>query len=106
MAKWHGVIGYGIPTEVKPGVWKDEIVERTYFGNVKKNYGKWSETSISTNDDFTINNQISIISDPFANQNFTRMRYIVFMGVKWKIIGADIKRPRIIVNLGGVYNGK
>lgn len=106
MAKWHGVIGYGIPTEIKPGVWQDVIVERTYSGDVKRLYGKWTETSNSTNDDFSTSNQISIISDPFAEQNFTQMRYIVFMGVKWKIIGADIKRPRIIVNLGGVYNGK
>lgn len=107
MAKWHGVIGYGIPTETKPGVWKDEIVERTYRGDVVRNYnGRWTEKSDSTNDDFNVNSSISIVSDPFANQNFTQMRYIVFMGVKWKIIGAEIKRPRIIVNLGGVYNGK
>lgn len=106
MAKWYGIIGYGISTEVSPGVWQDEIVKRNYSGDVKRLYGKWSEASNSTNDDFSTNNQISIISDPFAEQNFTQMRYIVFMGVKWKIISADIKRPRIIISLGGVYNGK
>lgn len=106
MAKWHGVIGYGIPTETRPGYWTDEIVERTYSGDIKRLYGRWTETSNSTNDDFNTNNQISIISDPFAEQNFTQMRYIVFMGVKRKITGADVKRPRIIVSLGGVYNGK
>lgn len=107
MAKWYGIVGYGIPTETKPGVWKDEIIERTYSGDVVRNYnGRWTETSHSTNDDFTVNSSISIVADPFANQNFTQMRYIVFMGVKWKIIGVEIKRPRIIVTLGGVYNGK
>lgn len=106
MAKWYGVIGYAESVQQTPGNWVDEITERKYSGDVIRNSSRWSTTSDSTNDDLNINNQISIIADQFAYQNFHTMKYVEFMGVKWKIASVDAsQRPRLILMLGGVYNG-
>lgn len=106
MAKFYGAIGYGIPEETKPGVWKEQIIERNSTGDVERSMGNWSTPSDSTNDDFTINNQISIIADPFAFQHFQYMKYITYMGAKWKIKSVEVKHPRLILSVGGVYNGQ
>jgi hypothetical protein len=105
MAKFYGVIGYAESVETSPGVWMDQITERTYSGDLVRNNSRWSTSSSSTNDDLTINNQISIIADPFAYQNFHSMKYVVYMGTKWKITNVDPQYPRLILNVGGVYNG-
>lgn len=106
MAKWRGKIGYAESIEQSPGVWKDVITERTYSGDVTRNTSRWSVNSDSTNDDLNINNQISIVADPFAYQNFHSMKYLEFMGVKWKITNVEVLRPRLVLTIGGVYNGK
>lgn len=106
MAKFYGVIGYGIPEEIKRGVWKEKIIERNSSGDLERNMGNWSTPSDSTNDDVNINNQISIVADPFAYQNFHYMKYVTFMGAKWKIKSVEVKHPRLILSVGGVYNGK
>ena len=105
MAKFYGAIGYGIPTETSPGIWEDVITERNYRGDTYRNTSQWSSSSDSTNDDLNINNQISIVSDPFANVNFHYMKYVQFMGAKWKIKSVEVKHPRLVLTIGGVYNG-
>lgn len=105
MAKFYGKIGYTLPKETTPGVWEDSITERNYSGDIIKNISKWNASSDKVNDDINVNNQISIISDPFANQNFHSMRYIEFMGSLWKITNAEVQYPRILLSVGGVYNG-
>jgi hypothetical protein len=104
MAKFYGVIGYAESVEKSPGVWDDEITERKYSGDVIRNSSRWSTSSNSTNDNLDINNQISIIADPFAYQNFHSMKYIEFMGTKWKITSVEVQYPRLILSMGGVYN--
>lgn len=109
MARWRGIIGYisDEQVETKPGIWEYSITERPYKGDILRRSHRWSETSDKVNADITIDNQISIIADPFAYQNFHLMKYVEFGGVKWKVESVDIsQRPRIILNIGGVYNGK
>ena len=105
MAKFYGPIGYAETVEVQTGVWQDQITERNYYGDVIRNISKWSTSSDSTNDDLNINNQISILADPFAYQNFHSMKYVEYLGVKWKITSVEVKYPRLILTVGGVYNG-
>ena len=107
MARWCGKVGYvSEQTETSPGVWKDTIVERIYKGDAIKLSSRWSGSSDSVNDDITIDNQISIVADPFAYQNFTSMKYVEFMGAKWKITNIEVRRPRLILTIGGLYNAK
>ena len=106
MAKYFGKIGYIVTKETSPGIWKPEVVEHTYSGDVLRNSSNWSGSSDSTNDNLSLNSQISIVADPFAYQNFHSMKYIHYLGGKWKITNVEPKYPRLILTIGGVYNGK
>lgn len=104
MAKFYGVIGYAITEETKPGVWSEQITERMYYGDLTKNTRKLQSTE-QLNDNINVANEISIVADPFANENFHSMRYVEFMGTKWKITSVEVQYPRLILTVGGVYNG-
>lgn len=106
MAKFYGPVGYAEPVETTPGIWEDQITERNYSGDVVRNTSRWSTSSDSTNDDLNISNQISIVADPFAYQKFHLMKYVEYMGTKWKITSVEVKYPRLILSIGGIYNGK
>ena len=104
MAKFYGVIGYVVTTETSPGVWTEEEVTRNYYGDVIRNNRRLQSTD-KINDNINISNEISIVADPFANENFHAMRYAEFMGTKWKIEMVEVQYPRLLLKLGGVYNG-
>lgn len=104
MAKFYGVIGYAESVETKPGVWEEQITERMYFGELVRNTRKLQTSSGQLNDNVNITNEISIVSDPFAIQNFHTMRYVEYMDTKWKITNVEVQYPRLILTLGGVYN--
>lgn len=103
MAKFYGVIGFAETVETKPDVWEEQLTERPYYGDLLQNTSRFQATE-HLNDDLTIANRVSIVADPFANQNFHLMRYVEFMGAKWKITNVDVQYPRIILTIGGVYN--
>lgn len=103
MAKYYGSIGYAETVETEPGLWEEHITERKYYGDLVRNT-RALQNSGEINDSVNVNNQISIVADPYANQNFHAMRYIEFMGTKWKISGVEVQYPRLILSLGGLYN--
>lgn len=105
MAKFYGIIGYGITEETTPGVWTDSIVERNYTGDVIKNYKK-SFSGESINDNIDVSNNISILSDPFAMNHFHTIKYVKWMGAAWKVSTVEVQYPRLILTIGGVYNGE
>lgn len=103
--KYYGKIGYCITTETKPGVWEETYVEKSFFGEQLNTKSKW-QTSSHLNDNIVISNQLSIVADPFAQQNFYNIRYIEYKGCKWKVEAVEIQYPRLILTVGGVYNGR
>ena len=105
MAKYFGKIGFAELVEVKPGVWKEQITEREYFGDLLRDTRRLQSTN-QLNDDINIANELSIIADPFANENFHSMRYIEYMGTKWKVSTVEVQYPRLRLTIGGVYNGE
>lgn len=105
MAKFYGPIGYAITEETTPGVWEEHIVERKYYGETVRNTRRLQVTD-NLNDNIDISNEISIVSDPFARENFHLMRYIGFMGAKWKVHSVEVQYPRLILSIGGIYNGE
>lgn len=104
MAKFYGAIGYAVLMETKPGVWEEQIAERHYYGELVRNTRRL-QSSDQLNDNVNIANEISIVADPFAYQNFHSMRYIEYMGIKWKISNVEVQYPRLILTAGGIYNG-
>lgn len=104
MAKFCGMIGYATSVKTSPGVWTDSIVERKHIGDIIQNTRRL-EASGTLNDNINISNSISIVADPYARQNFHTMKYVEFMGTKWNITNVEVQFPRLILTIGGEYNG-
>ena len=105
MAKFYGAVGFVDTVETEPGIWEEKVTERTYSGDLVRN-SRRIQSSDSVNESITISNEISIIADPYAEQNFHAIRYAVFMGTKWKIESVDVQYPRLTLTMGGKYNGQ
>lgn len=105
MAKFYGEIGYGESVETAPGVWEDVITERKYFGDVLRNT-RQLESGDKVNNDLSVSNSVSILADGYANEHFFAMRYIKWAGSLWTISDVEVQSPRLILKLGGVYNGQ
>ena len=103
MAKFYGEIGYVILKEENPGVWVEQIIAQNYFGDVIRDVRNL-QASEHLNDNVNISNQISIVADSLANNNFHAMRYVQYMGSKWKITSVEVQYPRLLLSLGGLYN--
>jgi hypothetical protein len=106
MAKFAGEIGYGESTETSPGsgVWEDTITEYSYYGDVIRNSRALQEGA-QVNDDISVGNSISIVADAYANEHFHAMRYVKWAGTLWKVDSVTVESPRLLLRLGGVYNG-
>ena len=105
MAKFYGAIGFAETKETSPGVYNEEIVEHFYYGDLIRN-NRRLQSGDKVNDDINVSNEISIVAYPYANEHFYAMRYVSFMGAKWKITNVDVQYPRMSLTLGGVYNGQ
>ena len=103
MAKFYGIIGYGVTSETAPDVYTESVTERQYFGDVTRNSRRW-ETGQQLNDNLQLDNTVSVVADPFALQHFSEIRYIVWNGAKWKVRNVEVQYPRLILTIGGVYN--
>jgi|SRR3954470_14361474 hypothetical protein len=104
MARFHGRVGYGFTVESTPGVWVDEIVEHSYFGDVIRNARNLREGE-NLNFDLNIQNSISIVADAYANDHFFAIRYVEWAGVLWTVPSVEVQSPRLILRVGEVYNG-
>ena len=104
MAKFYGSIGFAETVETAPGIWDEQITERFYSGDLEK-ISRGLQSSDSVNDNINISNIISIIADPFAEQNLYAIRYVKFGGAKWKITNVYVQYPRLKLTIGGLYNG-
>lgn len=102
--RFAGKVGFGVSTEVRPGVFKDVITERSYFGDVKR-ASRQVETADKVNDDIRINNLVEIVADEFASEHMDAIRYVEWAGSKWKPTTVEPQPPRLLITLGGVYNG-
>lgn len=104
MGRFYGLIGYGEETETSPGVWEDVITELPYTGDTMK-ISKRNQTTEHLNDNLVVNNEISVVADPFALQNFHSIRFVHWLGTRWKVTSVTVQYPRLVISIGGVYNG-
>lgn len=104
MAKFCGNIGYSVTTETSPGVFTEQVTERNYYGDTLRNVSK-SQDGQNLNQNLTVDNKISIVADPFAYEHFYAMRYVHWMGALWEVNSVEVLNPRLILTIGGVYNG-
>lgn len=101
--KFCGNVGYVERQETTPGVWEDVVTERKYYGDVTKNRSAWQQSE-TLNDDINVTSDISILADAYAYQHFSYIKFVEFMGAKWKVTSITPDRPRITLTLGGLYN--
>lgn len=104
MTRFFDKVGYGIPAEVEDGVWSDSIVEQAYYGDVLDTTAS-NEEADKVNDDIRLQQRVSILADAFALENFSRIKYVSWMGSLWTVISVKVERPRLLLSLGGIYNG-
>ena len=104
MAKFYGKLGFEQTNETSPGIYEEEIIEHNYYGELIRNTRRL-EQGASINDDVIITNQISILADPFIRKNFHSLRYVTYAGSKWKVTSIEVQYPRLILSIGGEYNG-
>lgn len=106
MSRYCGIVGYAETVETDaPGVWSpDKIAERRYYGDVIRNTRCW-EKGEGLNDDLVVNNQISVVADAYALNHFFNIRYVSWMGTNWKVTNVEVQPPRLLLTIGGVYNG-
>lgn len=109
MARFFGYVGFARTEQTDyqehPGVWEPVITEKPYYGDTLRNTRRWDQNGRSTNDDLVINNTISIVADTFAERNKGAMKYVRWNGDCWTITSIELQRPRIIITIGGLYNG-
>ena len=105
MSKYFGKIGFGVTEETRPGVHVLTITEGEYYGDIVRN-SRRLEGGSKVNDDLNINMTLSIVADPFAFNNFHQLKYAEYMGAKWKATSVEPQFPRLVITLGGVYNGE
>lgn len=107
MSLFYGPIGF-VETIEEPsnsGIYVEKPIERNYRGEVSK-YGKrWNDGSQKVNPDITITNTISIVADPYVSNHLYAIRYIKWLGGYWEVSSVDVELPRLILSIGGVYNG-
>lgn len=106
--KYYGSVGYMVTEEQMvdgegTGVCVEKPVEREYYGDVLKNTSGW-QNGEHLNDDLKVNVRISIVADPFAYAHFSEIRYVNWMGTRWKVKSVEPLYPRINLEIGGVYN--
>jgi len=106
MNRFYGRVGYGSSVEDPSGsgVWVDDITEFYYYGDVIRNTRRL-DAGDHANPDITINNSISIVADEYANANFFNIKYVEWRGGFWTVTTVEVQAPRLILTIGGVYNG-
>lgn len=103
--KYSGKIGFWVDDiEVRPGVWKNGIVEKPYTGDVIRSTQHW-QSGDGVNDNLKVNNSISVIADLYLKNNLSSIKYVTFMGTPWKVTSIEIKYPRVTLEMGDVWNG-
>lgn len=104
MPRFYEMVGYAVSEETSPGVWEDHVIERPYYGDLVRNVRRFENKS-QLNDNVRISNNFSIVADEYAYANFHTIRYITYMGTKWKVESVDASQPpRLVLEAGEVYN--
>nr|DAY26161.1 MAG TPA: hypothetical protein [Caudoviricetes sp.] len=104
MSKFFGEIGFATQVETSPGIWEDQIVEKQYYGDVFRESRRFSTTD-QVLDKINLSNQISILADGYVVDNVQNLRYVRWLGGLWKISYVELKFPRLVLEMTGVYNG-
>lgn len=105
MARFYGKVGFASPQDTAPGVWKEIITEKDYYGDVIRDSRRLEPSQQVTSDTIVLGNQFSVLGDEYAYGNISAMRYVSWLGENWVITDVEVRRPRLILSIGGIWNG-
>jgi hypothetical protein len=106
--RFRGTVGYATSEEGVPGVWQDVITEVTYSGDVIRNARRLepvSQVPPEANAPLALENSFSILADAHAYANYMNIRYVNWEGVRWRVTNVEVRRPRLILTVGELWNG-
>lgn len=87
-----------------PGVFSDSMKEIPVTGLLLRE-GQYPNRSVEgTVTNVALQNRISIVMDSRIEKHIFNIRWATFEGVKFAVTSFEVKRPRIVLTLGGVYN--
>lgn len=104
MTKFSGLVGYVTQKETVPGVWSTDETPKSMKGDVIR-LSSSSQNGDKINSDVTLGHRVSLIGDAYAFDNYHILKWIELNGRKWKVTSVELQRPRVIVTLGGLWNG-
>lgn len=104
MARFYGKVGYVHTADQGNGVHKPVATERIYQGDVVRNI-RQLEGVEKVNDDLSLQNSVSIVADAYALDHYFAIQYVEMTGVRWRVSTVEVQHPRLLLRLGGVYNG-
>lgn len=106
--KYQGVIGFARQVEYDPinhpSVFKEMIIERKVVGDVLRRSSRYQNGQY-IHDDLAVTNTISIVADPNILENAYQIKYLTYLGAKWKVTEISVEPPRLILSLGELYHG-
>lgn len=106
MGLFYGPIGFVNQVEdpKDSGIYVEVPEEKHYRGEIRRNMKRWDDSD-KLNPNLNISNTISIIADPYISNHLNSIRYVKWLGGYWEISSVDVESPRLILSIGGVYNG-
>ena len=85
-------------------IWTTETTEKLVYGDILRDTRN-NDKSSYLNDNFTISNQFSIVADDYTYHNLQYIKYVNYLGTKWRVTSVDaLPRPRLVLSVNGVYN--
>lgn len=100
--RYYGKVGYFDTVEVKPGLFENQMIYKSYKGDVLRNYKRNQDTKV--NSDVSVTNSISIVADPYAQTHFFNIKCVEWQGAFWKVSSVEVQYPRLILEIGGLYD--
>lgn len=110
MTKFTGLVGYVTQEETAPGVWSPVESPKMMRGDIIRQSstngnGERVRDTGKVNDDISLNHRVSLLGDAYAFDKYYNIKWIMIDNLKWEVSSVEIQRPRIIVSLGGLWNG-
>ena len=101
--RYSGYIGIqDQPIETSPGMFKFQIREVRVNGDLYTKRTSWPNAQMSG---ASLGMTFSMVTPESDDINFTDVLYFVYQNRKWAVTSIEYDRPRVKLNLGGLYNG-
>lgn len=110
MSKFTGLVGFITQEESIPGVWSPIENSKKMRGDLisssaTNGNGSRIADSGKVNDDVSLNHRVSLLGDYYTFNNYLNIKWIQIGGRKLEVSSIELQRPRVILTVGGLWNG-